>query len=123
MMPYEIHRQLLLEMLKLIQILLLTVIEVTFNTKPARKDPMPHHTSTLSGHQWALELIAGHPDRIRCELGVRKETFLQFLIRLCQAGYRGSKRLTLAEQLAIFLHTRVTDGSHIESCWRAFPAF
>ena len=108
MIPVEIRQQLLLEMLKLIQILLLNIVEVTFNIKPTRKDPEPDHTSILSGHQWVLELIAGHPDRIQCELGVQKETFLQLLIELHQAGHCDSRRVTLEEQLAIFLYTCVT---------------
>ena len=108
MIPVEICQQLLLEMLKLIHILLLNIVKVAFNTKPAQKDPEPYHTSILSGHQWVLELIAGHPDCIHCELRVRKETFLQLLIKLCQAGHCDSKRVTLEEQLAIFLYMCVT---------------
>ena len=34
MIPVEIRQQLLLEMLKLIQILLLNIVEVAFNIKP-----------------------------------------------------------------------------------------
>ena len=108
MIPVKIHQQLLLEMLKLIQILLLNIVEVTFNIKPARKDPEPYHTSILSGHQWVLELIAGHPNCIHCELRVQKGMFLQFLIELCQAGHHNSRRVTLEEQLAIFLYMCMT---------------
>ena len=109
-------------MLKLIQILLLNIVEVAFNIKPARKDPEPYHMSILSGHQWVLELIAGHPNHIHCELGVQKETFLQLLIELCQAGHCDLRRVTLEEQLAIFLYTCVM-GLTVQSCWRAFPVF
>ena len=108
MIPVEICQQLLLEMLKLIQILLLNIVEVAFNIKPARKDPEPYHTLILSGHQWVLELIAGHPNCIHCELGVQKETFLQLLIELHQAGHCDLRRVTLEEQLAIFLYTCMT---------------
>ncbi|KAJ7439158.1 hypothetical protein B0H11DRAFT_1752164, partial [Mycena galericulata] len=31
----------------------------------------PYHTSALSGHAWVKELLLGHPDRIKCELGIR----------------------------------------------------
>ena len=120
MIPVEIRQQLLLETLKLIHILLLNIVEVAFNTKPVRKDPEPYHTLILSGHQWVLELIAGHPDRIHCELRVRKETFLQLLIELCQAGHCDSKRVTLEEQLAIFLYTCVTGLTvhHVGECFQ-----
>jgi len=30
----------------------------------------PYHTSILTGEGWVMELLAGHTDRIRCELGV-----------------------------------------------------
>ena len=108
MIPVDIRQQLLLEMLTLIPILLLNIVKVAFNIKPARKDPEPYHMSILSGHQWVLELIAGHPNCIHCELGVQKETFLQLLIELRQAGHRDSRRVTLEEQLAIFLYMCVT---------------
>ena len=73
-----------------------------------RQQPIPYHTSVLSGHKWVLELIVGHPDRIRCELGVRKEVFLQLLLELRQAEHVDSRRVTLEEQVAIFLYTCVT---------------
>ena len=38
-------------------------------------DKTPYHTSVLSGADWVLELIDGHPERIRCELGVYKHVF------------------------------------------------
>ena len=30
----------------------------------------PYHTSILTGEGWVMELLAGHPERICCELGV-----------------------------------------------------
>lgn len=33
-------------------------------------DPMPYHTSALTGEAWVLELLNGHPDCIQCKLGV-----------------------------------------------------
>ena len=33
-------------------------------------DRTPYHTSALSGAAWVNELMTGHPERIRCELGV-----------------------------------------------------
>ena len=35
----------------------------------------PYHTSILSGYAWVQELLHGHPERIRTELGVHKEVF------------------------------------------------
>jgi hypothetical protein len=35
----------------------------------------PYHTSVLTGEGWVLELLAGHPRRIRTELGVNHHVF------------------------------------------------
>ena len=38
-------------------------------------DKTPYHTSALSGEDWVLELINGHPGCICNELGVHKHIF------------------------------------------------
>jgi hypothetical protein len=68
----------------------------------------PYHTSALTGEMWVLELINGHPERIRNELGVCKDIFLGLRNDLYRYGHRNSKHVTLEEQLAIFLYTCVT---------------
>ena len=68
----------------------------------------PYHTSALSGHSWVLELLNGHPDRIRCELGVRHHVFNKLINKLRTLGHRDSRNVTLEEQAAIFLYTCVT---------------
>jgi DNA-binding NarL/FixJ family response regulator len=72
------------------------------------EEPIPYHTSALSGQAWVDELLEGHPDRIKNELGMRKEVFRSLLVALCQAGYGDSRYVTLEEQLAIFLYMSVT---------------
>lgn len=71
-------------------------------------DPEPYHTSILSGQMWVDELLDGHPDRIRCELGLRKEDFRELIHVLRSFGEADSRYVTLEEQLAIFLYTSVT---------------
>ena len=71
-------------------------------------DKQPYHTSALSGMAWVNELLTGHPDRIRCELGVRRHVFYVLLNLLHDSGCRNSKYIMLEEQLAIFLYTCVT---------------
>jgi hypothetical protein len=44
-------------------------------------DKEAYHTSALSGADWVLELLEGHPGR--CELGVSKEVFW-FLVAYLQ---------------------------------------
>ncbi|KAG2743479.1 hypothetical protein P692DRAFT_201723434, partial [Suillus brevipes Sb2] len=45
------------------------------------KDPEPYHTSALSGEAWVIELLTGHPERIRCELGMCHIHISTLLIR------------------------------------------
>ena len=119
-LPSDARRQLIFDILKLIQVLVLSLLEICLNRIPVKKHPIPYHTSILSGYQWVCELLTGHPDRIRCELGVSKDTFLQLLVELHQAGYHDSKHITLEEQLAIFLYTCVTGLSfwHVCKCFQ-----
>ena len=71
-------------------------------------DKTPYHTSALTGEMWVTELLCGHPERIRNELGVHKHVFLSLCTDLCRYGHRDSKTLSLEEQLAIFLYMCVT---------------
>jgi hypothetical protein len=71
-------------------------------------DPVPYHTSALSGAAWVMELLAGHPERIRCELGLHKHVFLELIQELRRSGHSDSRFVSLEEQLAIFLYMSVT---------------
>ena len=68
----------------------------------------PYHTSKLSGHAWVLELMHGHPDRIRNELGMRLHVFLAFVADLRLYGLRDTRYIAVEEQAAIFLYMCVT---------------
>jgi hypothetical protein len=68
----------------------------------------PYHTSILSGYAWVQELLNGHPERIRTELGVHKEVFLALVEELRLMGHGDTRYVTLEEQLAIFLYMSVT---------------
>ena len=67
-----------------------------------------YHTSALSGEAWLLELLCGHPNRIRTELGVSVEVFSNLVRELRDIGYQNSRNVSLEEQLAIFLYMCVT---------------
>jgi hypothetical protein len=71
-------------------------------------DKIPYHTSILSGEGWVQELITGHPERMRTELGMRPHVFSLLIEELYGTGMRRSKFLSLEEQLAIFLYMSVT---------------
>ena len=68
----------------------------------------PYHTSVLSGYAWIQELLHGHPECIRTELGVHKEVFLALVEELQSMGHGHTKYVTIEEQLAIFLYMSVT---------------
>jgi hypothetical protein len=71
-------------------------------------DKIPYHTSALSGKAWVLELINGHPKRIRCELGVHKHVFNTLLEDLSTMGLKPSRNVSSEEKLSIFLYKCVT---------------
>lgn len=74
-----------------------------------RKEAVPYHTSILTGMGWVQELLQGHPERIRTELGVHKHIFLVLITELRAVGHTDSKKgVKLEEQLAIFLYMCVT---------------
>ncbi|KDQ32264.1 hypothetical protein PLEOSDRAFT_1026450, partial [Pleurotus ostreatus PC15] len=65
----------------------------------------PYHNSALSGAAWVKELINGHPDRIRTELGMRVHVFLVLVAELRLLGISDSKHgVSVEEQVAIFLY-------------------
>lgn len=68
----------------------------------------PYHTSDLTGHAWVQELINGHLDRIKCELGMRLHVFQALVEALRNVGLHDTRYITLEEHLAIFLYTCVT---------------
>jgi hypothetical protein len=71
-------------------------------------DKTPYHTSALTGADWVHELLNGHPERIRNELGVHKHVFYPLIEALQKAGVHSSRHVFIQEQLAIFLYTCVT---------------
>ncbi|KIK14211.1 hypothetical protein PISMIDRAFT_17463 [Pisolithus microcarpus 441] len=73
----------------------------------SRNNREAYHTSILSGQGWVDELLNGHPQRIRNELGVHKHVFLRLISILQEGHFRESRNVTLEEQLAIFLYAMV----------------
>lgn len=70
---------------------------------------IPYHTSALSGEAWVLELMTGHPERIRHNLGVSLDVFQALLQILSANGHvRSRNGVCIEEQLAIFLYTCTT---------------
>src|SRR6267154_3933139 len=68
----------------------------------------PYHTSILTGEGWVMELLSGHSNHIRCELGVSHDVFAALISELRDMGHGNSKYVSLEEQLSIFLYMCVT---------------
>jgi hypothetical protein len=73
-----------------------------------RRKRIPYHTSTLSGIDWVHELLSGHPERMRTELGVYRGTFIILVKALEKCEVWSSRHVSVEEQLSIFLYTAVT---------------
>lgn len=82
--------------------------DMLYTLNPTRT---PYHTSALSGAAWVLELLLGHPKRIRTELGVTHNVFSALIEELQSMGCTESKFVTLEEQVAIFLYMCVTGNT------------
>ena len=102
----EIRRRLTQYAFLFINIILTAVISILHSVYS--QEPEPYHTSILSGEGWVLELLTGHPERIRCELGVHRHVFLKLITELRRLGHTNSRFVSLEEQLSIFLYTCVT---------------
>lgn len=64
----------------------------------APPEKIPYHTSALTGKGWVLELMTGHPDRIRHNLGVNLEVFEQLLQVLREQGVEQSRNGVSVEE-------------------------
>jgi hypothetical protein len=71
----------------------------------------PYHTLILTGEGWVLEILTGHPRCIHTELGVSHAVFEKLISTLRSMGLHSSHRVSLEEQLSIFLYASVTSLS------------
>jgi len=88
--------------------LLITVLTGILDNDQSTRTREPYHTSVLTGEGWVMELLEGHPKRIRSELGVSRDVFLELIMELRELGHGDSRYVSLEEQLAIFLYMSVT---------------
>ena len=102
----EVRKCVLRYIALLINILLAATSHILIQEIP--DDPEPYHTSALTGQEWVMELIVGHPECIRCELGVHAHIFEHLINDLRSLGHNDSRHVSLEEQLAILLYTCVT---------------
>jgi hypothetical protein len=88
------------------------VAAVTASLCLERPDPIPMHTSVLTGQLWLNELLAGHPTRFREQLGMAKHAFLRLSTELqMYSGLAATKFVSANEKLATFLYFARTGSS------------
>jgi hypothetical protein len=75
--------------------------------------PMPQHTSELTGQAWVEELLSGHSSRMRNNLGMNPHVFRRLLAALeLKAGFCDSRWIKKEEKLAITLYAFVTNNTN-----------
>lgn len=79
-------------------------VQATIIYSASHYDQIPYHTLALSGAAWVAELMNGHPEHIRCELGVHLHVFQIIVEYLKVISYTHSREVFLEGQLAIFLY-------------------
>jgi hypothetical protein len=100
----HLHRTIIFAVTLQLSLILPTLIRLIFRYHLKQ----PYHTSIFSGYAWLQELLHGHPERIRNELGVHKEVFRALIEELRSLGHGDTRYVTLEEQLAIYLYMSVT---------------
>ena len=106
-------------MLRAATIAVNVAVQATVIYSTSHYDRIPYHTSALTGAAWVAELMNGHPERIRCELGVHLHVFQIIIGYLKVIGHSNSRDVFLEEQLAIFLY-RCTTGLSIRHVGERF---
>jgi hypothetical protein len=104
----EWRRQTRQRMVRYVALILNILLVTTCTLMESIHQREPYHTSALSGADWVMELLSGHPERIRCELGVHLHVFDALVSELREMGCDNSRYVSLEEQLAIFLYCCVT---------------
>lgn len=102
------REQLYADLLQLLALILNSFLPMIIQYIRQHYHKQPYHTSALRGYDWVQELLNGHPERIRSQLGVHKHVFMALIAELHAMGQKDSKFVTLEEQLAIFLYGSVT---------------
>jgi hypothetical protein len=83
-------------------LVIMILLSAAHHQVPIQRPRRVYHTSSLTGAGWVQELMLGHPDCIKTELGMRLVSDLSDL------GLDPSWHISLEEQVAIFLYMSVT---------------
>ena len=84
---FHVWQQRLVMLLSIVLTQIINSLTTLFDKPPC----IPHHTSILTGKAWIIELMNGHPDRIKINLGVSLDTFSALVQVLEQNGITESQ--------------------------------
>jgi hypothetical protein len=87
-------------------LVIMILLSAAHHQVPIQRPRQVYHTSSLTRAGWVLELMLGHPDRIKTEL-----SSMRLISDLSDLGLAPSQHISLEEQVAIFLYTSVTSLS------------
>ena len=105
-MVHQKQRHQLILLISLMAVQITYYYQLIFLSKPEK---IPYQTSILSEEGWILELMNGHPDRIKTCLGVSHNVFNALVCSLEENGFVCLRHgISVAEQLGIFRYTCVT---------------
>jgi hypothetical protein len=79
---HRAHRQRLLRIINALVGIIVTAVSVVAEAAEPIYQKQAYHTSKLTGQDWVLELLLGHPKRIQCELGVHRHVFTTLITEL-----------------------------------------
>ncbi|KAG2064356.1 hypothetical protein BDR04DRAFT_1180201 [Suillus decipiens] len=85
-----VHKQIICYIVLLTSILIAATAQVVLPLGQICRAPEPYHTSALSGHEWVMKLIVGHPEHIHCELGMHVHVFESLINELHALGHTDS---------------------------------
>jgi len=59
--------------------IILTAVQSFLDSLSPNAPRQQYHTLILTGNGWVLELLAGHPECIHCELGMHQHVFVELI--------------------------------------------
>jgi hypothetical protein len=87
-----------------VDVIILVLVGLFKQAHQSTTKKIPYHTSILTGEGWVLKLLTGHPRHICTKLGVNHQVFDKLIGTLLHS----TCRVSLEEQLGIFLYASVT---------------
>jgi hypothetical protein len=89
-------------------LVIMVLLSAAHHQVPIQRPRQVYHISSLTEVGWVQDLMLGHPNRIKTELGMRLHIFKRLISDLSDLGLAPLWHISLEEQVAIFLYMSVT---------------